>query len=190
MKPSVKDLELSSLELQSWCRAVKREYAKHPLWWEPSERSRQALEARFKARRTTFALLHFAWDENTALLEAGAMKGTPDPMASSADGWVTVRVSVRLDRVADLRGMVERRKVGTTAQELTGDWRAYGERTGASLISSVPPAPTQRFGEVLYAGTECQAFLTPSAKNPLFPNLVVFPRRTKIDEATLTIAPS
>jgi len=108
---------------------------------------------------------------------------------TSASGWRTFRIDVRLDRVADLRGPAERLKVETTVQELTGDWRGYGYRTPASPISSVPPAPTQRLGAALYANTSCQGFLTPSAKNPSYPNLVVFPDRVAVDVGSLKIEP-
>ena len=184
MKLAVHGLAFSSLTQKQWCRAVRHRYAAHPLW------STRAIETRFKALGTTFPLLYFASDENTALLEVRAILGRPDPAKASAIGWTTIPVDVRLDNVADLRGSAERTKVETTVQELTGDWKDYASRTSTSQdISSNPPAPTQRFGAALHSNAKCQGFLTPSAKNPLVANLVVFADRVAIDEKALTIRP-
>lgn len=163
---------------------MQHRHAAHPLWSTPTN------ETRFKALGTTFRLLYFAFDENTALLEARAIVGKPDPTKVSAIGWTTIRVDVSLKNVADLRGSAERAKVETTVQELTGDWKDYANRTSTSLdISSNPPAPTQRFGAALHSNTKCQGFLTPSAMNPLVANLVVFADRVAIDGQALTISP-
>lgn len=164
---------------------MRQRFAAHPL------RSTPVNETRFKALGTTFPLLYFASDENTALLEVRAITGRPDPAKSSAIGWKTIRVDVRLNHVVDLRGSAEREKVETTVQELTGDWESYANRTSTSPeISSNPPAPTQRFGAALHSSTKCQGFLTPSTKNPLVANLVVFADRVLVDETALTIRPA
>lgn len=189
---AVNNLVLSRLFHGTWYRAVQAAYVNNPLWWgwpDPSSPLRPSTEVRFRAREADFPLLHFAWNENTALLEARAITGTPDPARVRKGGWRTFPVSIGLDRIADLRGSVERGKIGTTVQELTGDWARYAARTSGSLVESVPPAPTQRFGEVLYARRECQGFLTPSARNPEHPNLVVFPDRVDIDVTSRTIGP-
>lgn len=183
-------MALTTLDRQTWVRAVRREYAADPLWWDRSASaspSRPTQDSRFKAEGAAFPVLYFAWDKNTALLETRAIKGNPDPSQVSTPGWRTFRVDVRLDRVADLRSHGERLKVETTVQELTGDWKGYRYRTEASEVSSVPPAPTQRFGAALYTNGLCQGFLTPSAMNPLYPNLVVFPDRVATDVASLRI---
>lgn len=105
--------------------------------------------------------------------------------------WNIVRVAVHLARVADFRTPGGRASILTTVQELTGDWVDYDFRVAASPeIASNPPAPTQKLGEALYhQHTSCQGFLTPSAKNPVLPNLVIFPDRVSIDQRALTIAP-
>ena len=101
-----------------------------------------------------------------------------------------MQVSVRLDHVADLRTASERTRIQTTVQELTGDWEDYVARNRNSPdVSSTPPAPPQQLGEDLYQIPCCQGFLTPSARNSILPNLVVFPDRVSIDHDTLTIAP-
>ena len=184
MKLAVHGLAFSPLARRQWCRAVQHRHAAHPLWSTPTN------ETRFKALGTTFRLLYFASNENTALLEARAIVGRPDPAKVSAFGWTTIRVNVNLDNVADLRGSAERTQVETTVQELTGDWMDYANRTSTSHdISSNPPAPTQRFGAALHSNTKCQGFLTPSAMNPLVANLVVFADRIAINEQALTISP-
>ena len=101
-----------------------------------------------------------------------------------------VRVTIHLDRVVDFRTPGGRTIIQTTVQELTGDWVDYDYRVTASPdIASNPPAPTQKLGEALYQHTSCQGFLTPSAKNSVLPNLVIFPDRVKIDHRALTIEP-
>ncbi|MXY51062.1 MAG: RES domain-containing protein [Gammaproteobacteria bacterium] len=179
MKLSVDDLVFSRLVPSNWHHAVELRFAGSPLWASPTN------DARFKAGGTTYPLLHFASDEGTALLEVGV----PGPGSSSVKNWKVFCVSVHLDQVVDLRGTAGRDKVSTTVQELTGDWRGYAERTPTTPISSSPPAPTQALGEALYSRTKCQGFLTPSAKNPKFPNLVVFADRVRVDEDALTIEP-
>lgn len=111
-------------------------------------------------------------------------------MPVSGTGPVIVPVTVHLDRVVDFRTSGERAIVPTTVQELTGDWVDYYSRVAASPeIASNPPAPTQKLGEALYKHTNCQGFLTPSAKNPVLPNLVIFPDRVSIDRHAFTIGP-
>ena len=177
-------LAFRQLAPKQWCRAVRQRYAAHPL------RSSWSNETRFKALGPIFPLLYFASDANTALLEVRAIVGRPDPAKVSAIGWTTVHVDVRLDSVVDLRGSGDRGKVESTVQELTGDWKDYANRASTSQdISSSPPAPTQRFGAALYSDTKCQGFLTPSSKNPLVANLVVFADRVIIDEKALAIRP-
>lgn len=104
--------------------------------------------------------------------------------------YIVWRVTVHLDRVVDFRTPGGRTIIQTTVQELTGDWVDYHNRGAASPdIASNPPAPTQQLGEALYQSTNCQGFLTPSAKNPVLPNLVIFPDRVSIDRRALTIEP-
>lgn len=188
MKPKVGGLSLYALpgpkySKTDWCRAVRNVHAKHPLSWRHSLNN----ETRFKSIKESFPVLYLAFDDNTALMEVQALRGNPNPAQVVAPGWTIARVTVQLDRVADLRTPGERAKVDTTVQELTGDWADYANRTGTSVVSSNPPAPTQKFGENLYRWTDCQGFLSPSSRNSMLPNLVVFPDRVTIDPRTLTI---
>lgn len=188
MKPMAGRLSLYSLPdptfpKTDWCRAVKDIYSKYPLSWQHSYNN----ETRFKSSGVVFPVLYLAFDANTALLEVQALQGEDDPTQVTAPGWTIAKVAVSLDRVADLRTPSERAKVETTVQELTGDWVGYSHRTRASFVSSNPPAPTQKLGEMLYQRTDCQGFLTPSARNSRFPNLAVFPDKVSIDASMLAI---
>ena len=170
----------------TWWRAVRAQYSARPLAWHHTH----GKESRFKSSGLAFPTLYFARDEPTALREVGANNQRLGLSISALHAWMAVGVAIQLDRVGDLRHGKERDKLETTVQELTGDWRSYASRTPASQeVSSSPPAPSQGLGAALYGIPDCQGFLTPSAKNPLLPNLVVFPDRVTINEAALTIGP-
>lgn len=171
-----------------WYRAVDPKYVQRPLAWSHTV----GRPTRFKPRRTTYPVVYFAPDGDTALLEARARLGHPrsGPLVATSESRQVVQITIRLDRIADLRTASERVKIQTTVQELTGDWEDYAARTLTSPeVSSQPPAPTQALGEALYQRTDCQGFLTPSARNPILPNLVIFPDRVTIDHRSLTIEP-
>ena len=171
-----------------WYRAVSPVHARFPLAW----RHTRTAKTRFKRAGAHYPLLYLAPDRFTALLEVRGLLGHPrsGPIMPVSGDWHIVKVTVNLDRVADFRSSGERATVTTTVQELTGDWVDYDSRTVVSPeIASGPPAPTQQLGEALYQRTSCQGFLTPSARNPVLPNLVVFPDRVRIDRRALTIEP-
>lgn len=191
MNRSVSALSLNALPgpqyaKNDWYRAVRISHAGKPLAWGHSYTGK----TRFKEATASFPLLYLAPDRDTALLEVRAFLGHPstDPIVPMTGGWHVARVDIRLDHVVDLRTMSERARIQTTVQELTGDWADYAKRTVSSPdVSSTPPAPTQQLGEDLYQIPRCQGFLTPSARNSIHPNLVVFPDRVSIDHDTLTI---
>ncbi|HWE34989.1 MAG TPA: hypothetical protein VG406_00335 [Isosphaeraceae bacterium] len=105
----------------------------------------------------------------------GSIHGThvPNPQVF----LTIVSVRVRLQKVADLTRSGERTKIGTSIQELTGDWRSY------SLRNPVPPTnppfysnvPTQRLGRALHDRPDIEGFQTYSARVPTLKNRVVFP---------------
>lgn len=171
-----------------WYRAVAPVYAGFPLAWGHTWTEK----SRFKRAGSRYPILYLAPDRFTALLEVRGLLGHPQsgPIMPVSGSWHIVRVTVHLDRVVDFRTPGQRATIPTTVQELTGDWVDYGNRFAASSeIKSNPPAPTQTLGEALYQHPNCQGFLTPSAKNPVLPNLVIFPDRVSIDQSALTIEP-
>ncbi len=127
-----------------------------------------------------FQIMYFSENHVVCLREVeallGSLKMTPFPNPSSA--WTIINVSVSLQRVADLTVPGEQKRLGTTAQELTGDWEGYQMR---NPLSSVPhpvgTAPTQDLGEALFSIPGIEGFRTLSAKVPDQRNLVVFPQK-------------
>ncbi len=85
-------------------------------------------------------------------------------------------MQVQLQHIADLTEERTQSLLGTTVQELTGDWKGYDKRGPRTTVRTpVGLAPTQRLGESLYSTPGLEGFLTVSAKVPTCPNLVVFP---------------
>jgi hypothetical protein len=76
-----------------------------------------------------FPILYLAEDHLVALFEVGALLGSPYPggnyVPNPRQSWVILNVQVTLEAVADLTDPAEQYRLGTTAQELTGDWRGY-----------------------------------------------------------------
>lgn len=131
-------------------------------------------------------LLYLAENHQVALMEVGALLGnswTPHKIVPSAVGTFTIlSVSVNLERVVDLTNVQSQTILGTSAQEVTGDWQGYQQRS--SSTGSVPAptgsAPTQEVGaalfKTLFGGVKLEGFLTISAKVPDRKCLVTFPQ--------------
>jgi hypothetical protein len=75
-----------------------------------------------------------------------------------------------LHSVADLTDPIQRKRLGTSAQELTGDWQSLYPRDDA---------PTQRLGSALFATGEIEGFYAISATMPYCKNLVIFPQKLR-----------
>jgi hypothetical protein len=109
--------------------------------------------------------------------------GSPYPGAAYVPNpstpWVIINVSIQASRIADLTQTRQRRIIGTTAQELTGDWRGYALRNPQAVLS--PPywtnVPTQRLGHALHGVPHLEGSLTYSAKVTTRKNLVIFPKK-------------
>ena len=154
---------------------------------------------RFNDGATGYRLLYFAQDPGTALIEARALLGlVPGPLAPAAPSprsWTIFRYRIRLgpNRVVDFGQPENREAIDTTVQELTGDWAGYGIRRLA-----VPPilpitdreihAPTQRLGVwfARHLRHNYLGFLSPSARNPVVQNLVLFYDRIPTDSVIVT----
>ena len=136
---------------------------------------------------TPFNIFYLAENPLLARLEVGAMFGSPSEpgglIANPAGSWLILNAEVRLTRVADLtnvRGSHE--ALSTTAQELTGDWRGYRQRSAQTSVSSpCGVSPTQELGAALFSSGLFEGFLAISAKLPYQRILGIFPR--KLSEA-------
>ncbi|MGH7135342.1 MAG: RES family NAD+ phosphorylase [Pirellulales bacterium] len=160
----------------TWYRAIQPKHWKASL----STAHTRTISSRFSAgtmANPSFEVLYLAEDHQVALFEVQALLGSPLPggayAPNPAQTWVIVNVDVTLSNVADLCRRKERKKVQTTVQELTGDWRGYALRNPGAR----PTAPTQRLGSALNGVRDLEGFLTFSAKVPTRKSLVVFPQK-------------
>ncbi len=137
-----------------------------------------------RAAPPPFEVLYLAEDHQVALHEVRAIYGPPFPQAGSVvlpnpqQAWLILNVRVLLQQVADLTRVSEQTMLGTTAQELTGDWEGYRARTPQDSVSQpVGMAPTQALGQALDEVPGLEGFRTLSARLPARRILVVFPRK-------------
>lgn len=117
-----------------------------------------------------------------ALFEVQALLGSPTHpggiIPHPRQTWTVLNVDVQLQTVADLTQESQQQLLETTAQELTGDWRGYQQRSPATSVSQpVGVAPTQFLGAALFAVPGLEGFRTLSAKLPYYSNLVIFPQK-------------
>jgi hypothetical protein len=76
--------------------------------------------------------------------------------------------------------MAQQALIGTTAQELTGDWRGNRFRNpNSSVTAPTGPAPTQELGAALDGMPDIEGFFAISAKVPTHRSLVVFPEKLR-----------
>jgi hypothetical protein len=127
-----------------------------------------------------FPILYLAEDHQVALFEVGALLGSALPgkhyVPNPRHAWTILNVQVSLQAVADLTVVPEQLKLLTTAQELTGDWYCYSQRTPHSTVSQPAGlAPTQVLGQALHRLPGLEGFRAVSANLPTHMNLVVFP---------------
>jgi hypothetical protein len=126
-----------------------------------------------------FAALYLADDPIVAQFEVGAILGSltpgnyvPHPTRSN---FITLNVHVVLDGVIDLTDVNNCQiPLGTSAQELTGDWRGYENRGRHTPVSEpIGISPTQELGKALF-DAKIEGFLTFSAEVPYHKTLIVF----------------
>lgn len=109
-------------------------------------------------------LLYLAENHQVAIYEVGALLGPPTaPIPDPKVSWLLLSLEVKLGRVVDLCDEGQRAIVGTTFQELTGNW-----------LDSPGPVPTHELGMALQRLPKLEGFLFPSARVG-GRNLVVFP---------------
>jgi hypothetical protein len=98
---------------------------------------------------TQFEILYLSQNHIVCLREVEALLGSPEraPVPNPAQAWQIINIRVQLQRVADLTSLTEQRRLGTTVQELTGDWEGYQTRTPSSPVPGpTGTAPTQESG--------------------------------------------
>lgn len=126
-------------------------------------------------------MFYLAENHLVALLEVGALVGTALPgglFPSPHRAWSVLNVGVRLTSVVDLTRRAPLETLGTSIQELAGDWRSCAVRHRVSgRAGAATLAPTQKLGEALYRYGGIEAVKTYSARQPFSSALVVFPQR-------------
>jgi len=133
--------------------------------------------------RPAFPVLYLAENQIVALFEVQALIGSPVVVSKvyahpGSKTWTVLKVSVSLQKVGDLTELPQQTIFDTNAQELTGDWRAYGYRNPGTTSVGLPsgfPAPTQELGAALRNVPDLEGFETISATVPHQRTLVVFP---------------
>jgi RES domain-containing protein len=168
---------LSGPENRVWFRALEPQFATAPL----ASAHTTANPSRFSPGPlgiVPFEILYFSENQMIALFEMEALLGSPKKGTVIADPrktWLTINVQIVLQQVVDLTHMTAQKLLGTSAQELTGDWQGYQTRGSATSVKEpVGFAPTQDLGEAL-SSLGFEGFRTVSAKVPQQMNLVVFP---------------
>jgi len=142
------------------------------------------IPGRFNDGKGSFDVLYLCENQFVAFMEVGATFGSlTNVIPNPAVAWAALNVRVTLHAIADLTVNVA--SLQTNAQELTGDWRGYGNRqTGGSMLGiEVSSPPTHQLGSALYSVPGMEGFLTFSAKVPTYRCLVVFP--TKLHPTSL-----
>jgi hypothetical protein len=172
-----------SPETRVWYRAIEARF------WPTALQTRhsQDLASRFNAGTRAvppFEVLYLAEDHQVALYEARAVYGQPFPKTGAVilpnpqRAWLILNVRVTLQQVVDLTPVAAQTLLGTTVQELTGDWEGYQERQPHdSVPQPVGIAPTQALGQALFALPSLEGFHTISARLPSRMILVVFPQK-------------
>lgn len=124
--------------------------------------------------KNSFETVYLAEDPITAFAESWLVLQHPQapPVTLRTPPLVHVAVDSVLGSVLDLTEAAIQHSLGTTRQELTGEWR-YTQAQGLE-------APTQTLGRVCYRTGRLDAIRYYSSKNP--PNgvcIAVFPERLK-----------
>ena len=154
-----------------WYRAIPPEYWKTALHTSHTL-NRCSRFSRGTAGDPPFEITYLADSQTVAPYEVRAQYGPPDrPIADPHQSkWQILDVEVRLQSVADLTDLGQRRRLGISAQELTGDWKDAHPQNDA---------PTQRLGAALFATKGIEGFIAISARMPLCKTLVVFPQKLR-----------
>jgi hypothetical protein len=154
-----------------WYRAILPEYWKTALGTSHTATTRSRFSPGVAAE-VPFEMLYLADSPTVALYEVRAQFGPADrPIVNPYQTkWSVLDVDVRLHSVADLTNPAQWKRLGTSAQELTGEWRVSYPRNDA---------PTQRLGAALSATRDIEGFFAISDTMPLCKTLVIFPQKLR-----------
>ncbi|MFL5244026.1 MAG: RES family NAD+ phosphorylase [Gemmataceae bacterium] len=166
----------------TWFRAIQ------PQYWQTSLQTAhtRTIPGRFNAGSQTapgFEILYLSENPMVALIEVEALFGSPmsagGAIANPRHAWLIINVEVQLQQVADLTDVPGAQDhLQTSAQELTGDWRGYQQRSPqTSVTTPTGLAPTQELGQSLYGLANLEAFQTLSVRLPYHRNVVIFPQK-------------
>ena len=170
-----------SPETGTWFQAVALAHLGTPI----STAHTKATSSRFSAgpkASAPFEILNLAETFQVAQFEIGALYGDPLVVGGTLNdprSFAAIHVKVVLQHVADLTEVSQQTLVETTAQELTGDWKGYGQRASprSPVQRPIGTAPTQNLGEAIFNVKGPEGFRTLSAKLAYHRNLVVFPEQ-------------
>ncbi|MEO8660083.1 MAG: RES domain-containing protein [Bryobacteraceae bacterium] len=130
-----------------------------------------------------FEILYLAENPLVGMFEAQALFGSPltpgGVVPHPTGAKVSLPVQVKLTAIVDLSDPAEAKVVDTNAQELTGDWLGYQQRSAATTVTGPTGlAPTQEFGKQLFSLCPgVRGFLSLSARLPYHRILAIFPQR-------------
>ena len=162
----------------TWYRAADPRFVTSPLHTAHTAVRPGRYNAGRKAS-TRYEVLYLCESWYVAQLETGAIFETHSaggPLSNPEQPVTQLICQVALTRVVDLAEEAVQRQLGTTAQELTGDWRGYDARSPrTSVRSPTGLAPTQALSEALYLAPGVEGFLSVSARNATRKTLMVFP---------------
>src|SRR5262249_44432345 len=108
-----------------WFRAIDQRHWKSRLSTGHTRNNFGRFHLR-SARNPSYDSLYLAECHRPARCEVGALLGTSHaPIPNPAETWTVLNLEVILRGVADLTDPHEQKRIGTSAQELTGKWNAY-----------------------------------------------------------------
>jgi hypothetical protein len=166
-----------------WVRALHPKYALNPT----ATAHTPNYPSRFSPGNPAdpaFEVLYLAENPLVASFEVQALLGSPFPGAAAVPNpaggpWAIANVDVRLQSVVELTHQMSLQTVGTSVQELTGDWRGYALRNPARPRGGThgSDVPTQRLGLALERLKGLEGFVSYSARVSTNRILVVFPHK-------------
>jgi RES domain-containing protein len=152
---------------RDWYRAIRPRYLAAPL----ATLHTTLTPTRYNPARQTsrqFETLYLAEDHLLCLREVEAIYGFQSRLVPNPVGtWCILNVAIVLARVVDLTSQASLRLIGTSIQELTGQWRGYPNSD----------APTQLLAAALFGVGDVEGVLVPSARQIDGRILVIFPAR-------------